>query len=216
MACGVTRDTPRSGPLPSPAVGGCARSRSFVACASRPCSSGARADATESHGQDARATSHTPSERPPCSAHHGTSLTLPCLTREHTHKGGSGERRVVPFSSLGVSASDLSVPFERKISGRPCVGGNPGRAAHQRRKKILTQRTPPEAVRLCPVLPESSGHVCSYPQTDRRIRRRGSLCVERPHHSRTLNRLFSSSSLQYQSRDGQKQRCICPREPLAE
>ncbi len=54
--------------------------------------------------------------------------TLPRVPR-----GGSGQWRVVPVSSLGASASDLSVPFERKISGRLCVGGDPGRAAHPRR-----------------------------------------------------------------------------------
>jgi len=49
-------------------------------------------------------------------------------------RGGSGQWRVVPFPSRDASASDLSVPFERKISGRPCVGGNPCRAAHQRKR----------------------------------------------------------------------------------
>ena len=34
----------------------------------------------------------------------------------------------------------------------------------------------------------------SHAQTDRRVRLRGPLRVERFHHSRTLNRLFSSSS----------------------
>ena len=48
-------------------------------------------------------------------------------------RGGSGQGRVVLFPSLGTSAADLSVPCERKISGRPCVGPNPGRAAHRRK-----------------------------------------------------------------------------------
>jgi hypothetical protein len=62
----------------------------------------------------------------------------------------------VPFPPLDASASDPSVPFERKISGRPCVGGNPGRAAHQRRKEIFVKRpTQPQAVRLCPALPRA-------------------------------------------------------------
>ena len=48
-------------------------------------------------------------------------------------------------------------------------------------------------VRWCPAS-SGSGHVCSYSQTDRRVRFSGSLCRKRPHHSRTLNRLFSWSS----------------------
>jgi hypothetical protein len=42
----------------------------------------------------------------------------------------------------------------------------------------------------------------SHAQMDRRVRLSGSRCVERSDHSRTLNRLFSSSSLQCQSRGG--------------
>jgi hypothetical protein len=55
-------------------------------------------------------------------------------------RGGSGEGAVMPFASEGTFASDPAIQFVSKISGRPCVGGNPGRAAHQ--------RIPSEAVRL--------------------------------------------------------------------
>jgi hypothetical protein len=46
-------------------------------------------------------------------------------------RGGSGKGRVILFSSRGTVASDPAIHFASKISGRPCVGGNPGRAAHK-------------------------------------------------------------------------------------
>jgi hypothetical protein len=59
-------------------------------------------------------------------------------------------------SSLGTVASDVSVPLVRKISGRPCVGGHHGRAAHQRRKNVIIKHTPAEG---CPLVPGSSNRI---------------------------------------------------------
>jgi hypothetical protein len=48
----------------------------------------------------------------------------------------------------------------------------------------------------------------SYSQTDRRVRFRGSLCVQRSPHSRTLNRLFSWSSWEWPHLPGPSGVCL--------
>ncbi len=72
--------------------------------------------------------------------------------------------------------------------GRRPIGGFLRKESHVR------LRLPDSGLlRLCPVS-FGSGHVRSYSQTDRRVRFRGSLWLDRYRHSRPLNRLFSCLS----------------------
>ena len=52
--------------------------------------------------------------------------------RKRRFRGVTG----APCPSGRTAVSDPSVQRASKIPGRPCVGGNPGRTAHQRRKNI--------------------------------------------------------------------------------
>jgi len=67
----------------------------------------------------------------------------PNLNRRREEKEKRRFRGEAKGSSACVSTavSDASVPLARKIPGRPCVGGNPCRAAHQRKRRSYGRNT---------------------------------------------------------------------------
>jgi len=67
--------------------------------------------------------------------------------------------------SARTTVAGPSVPLASKISGRPCVGGNPGRTAHQRRKNLSIRpggKSHPVPAEGPPLVPGSSR---SFPGT---------------------------------------------------
>ncbi len=93
---------------------------------------------------------------------------------EETEKkrGGSGERRIVPFPSHVQSGPDPALYFARKISGRPCVPGKlreePGTSGRLRQTiSTAVPRIRPGLFRLCPVSSRFSGHEVLAPETPR-------------------------------------------------